>query len=267
MTRRRLHSCKSSSSKLNCCINRKLNRKFNTSTVHRVSGLRLAPKGGRPILEYTSSRGCGAAPTSPPEGALRRMRHQEYMRAVGTQSDALRADSDLQAYRSCHRRGGTAALWSPSTAAISTVGGGAWRPVNPPRATRGRRNRRLRVSPPPRLADSGPGPAARVTSDPVTCLARQGGPLFPLAEHKKWAHARLAHQTCVALPFLHWPCLYPLGSCPARMSFPARLECHIWIRSFGEQSGRTTGRLGSTGLRAMPLSGRHSRHSGSFYRR
>jgi hypothetical protein len=33
------------------------------------------------------------------------------------------------------------------------------------------------------------------------------------------------------------------------------------IRSFGEQSGRTTGRLGSTGLRAMPSEGRHSRHS------
>ncbi len=35
------------------------------------------------------------------------------------------------------------------------------------------------------------------------------------------------------------------------------------IRSFGEQPGRTTGRLGSTGLRAMPLEGRHSRHSGA----
>ena len=38
--------------------------------------------------------------------------------------------------------------------------------------------------------------------------------------------------------------------------------CNIcYIR--GEQSGRTTGRLGSTGLRAMPSEGRHSRHSGA----
>ncbi len=36
------------------------------------------------------------------------------------------------------------------------------------------------------------------------------------------------------------------------------------IRSFGEQSGRTTGRLGSTGLRAMPSEGRHSRPFHSF---
>jgi hypothetical protein len=35
------------------------------------------------------------------------------------------------------------------------------------------------------------------------------------------------------------------------------------IRSSGEQSGLTTGRLGSTGLRAMPSEGRHSRHSGA----
>jgi hypothetical protein len=35
------------------------------------------------------------------------------------------------------------------------------------------------------------------------------------------------------------------------------------IRSVREQSGRTTGRLGSTGLRAMPSEGRHSRHSGA----
>ena len=34
------------------------------------------------------------------------------------------------------------------------------------------------------------------------------------------------------------------------------------IRSIGEQSGRTTGRLGSTGLlQAMPSEGRHSWHS------
>jgi hypothetical protein len=38
-------------------------------------------------------------------------------------------------------------------------------------------------------------------------------------------------------------------------------ECDI--KSFCEQSGRTTGRLGSTGLRAMPSEGRHSRHSGA----
>ena len=38
--------------------------------------------------------------------------------------------------------------------------------------------------------------------------------------------------------------------------------CNICdIRSFGEQSERTTGRLGSTGLRAMPSEGLHSRHS------
>ena len=30
------------------------------------------------------------------------------------------------------------------------------------------------------------------------------------------------------------------------------------IRSIGEQSGRTTGRLGSTGLQSVPLEGRHS---------
>ena len=35
------------------------------------------------------------------------------------------------------------------------------------------------------------------------------------------------------------------------------------IRSIGEQSGRTTGRLGSTGLQAMPSEGRHSWHSGA----
>ena len=35
------------------------------------------------------------------------------------------------------------------------------------------------------------------------------------------------------------------------------------IRSFGEQSRRTTGRLGSTGLLAMPSEGQHSRHSGA----
>ena len=35
------------------------------------------------------------------------------------------------------------------------------------------------------------------------------------------------------------------------------------IRSIGEQSGRTTGRLGSTGLQAMPLEGRHSWNSGA----
>jgi hypothetical protein len=35
------------------------------------------------------------------------------------------------------------------------------------------------------------------------------------------------------------------------------------IRSVCKQLGRTTGRLGSTGLRAMPLEGRQSRHSGA----
>ena len=40
-----------------------------------------APKGNRPILEM---RPRGAAPTSPPEGVLRHMRHQELWRAVGT---------------------------------------------------------------------------------------------------------------------------------------------------------------------------------------
>ena len=35
------------------------------------------------------------------------------------------------------------------------------------------------------------------------------------------------------------------------------------IRSIGEQSGRTTGRLGSTGLQSVPLEGRHSWHSGA----
>ena len=46
-----------------------------------------APKGNRLVLEYTTS---GAAPTSPPEGVLRRMRHQERMRAVGTQNGPIR---------------------------------------------------------------------------------------------------------------------------------------------------------------------------------
>ena len=35
------------------------------------------------------------------------------------------------------------------------------------------------------------------------------------------------------------------------------------IRSIGEQSGRTTGRLGSTGLQSVPSEGRHSWHSGA----
>jgi hypothetical protein len=35
------------------------------------------------------------------------------------------------------------------------------------------------------------------------------------------------------------------------------------IRCICELSGRTTGRFGSTGLRAMPSEGRHSRHSGA----
>ena len=35
------------------------------------------------------------------------------------------------------------------------------------------------------------------------------------------------------------------------------------IRSICEQSGRTTGRLRSTGLQAMPSEGRHSWHSGA----
>ena len=35
------------------------------------------------------------------------------------------------------------------------------------------------------------------------------------------------------------------------------------IRSSGEQSGRTTGRLGSTGLQSVPSEGRHSWHSGA----
>jgi hypothetical protein len=42
------------------------------------------------------------------------------------------------------------------------------------------------------------------------------------------------------------------------------LCCNICaIRSFDEPSGRTTARLGSTGLRAMPSEGRRSRHSGA----
>jgi len=40
-----------------------------------------APKGDRPIRKMRPS---GAAPTSPPEGVLRHMRHQELWRAVGT---------------------------------------------------------------------------------------------------------------------------------------------------------------------------------------
>ena len=35
------------------------------------------------------------------------------------------------------------------------------------------------------------------------------------------------------------------------------------IRSIGEQSGRTTGRLGFTGLQSVPSEGRHSWHSGA----
>ena len=46
-----------------------------------------------------------AAPTSPPEGVLRHMRHQELWRAVGRHNEA---DSDLRAYGPCHRRDGTA---------------------------------------------------------------------------------------------------------------------------------------------------------------
>ena len=37
------------------------------------------------------------------------------------------------------------------------------------------------------------------------------------------------------------------------------------IGSIGEQSGRTTGRLGSTGLQAVPSEGKHSWHSGAHH--
>ena len=51
---------------------------------------------------------------------------------------------------------------------------------------------------------------------------------------------------------------------PTLNRFTASCCCDICdIRSFGEKSGHTTGRLGSTGLRAMPSEGRHSRHSGA----
>jgi hypothetical protein len=54
-----------------------------------------------------------------------------------------------------------------------------------------------------------------------------------------------------------------------RYGTTGRTCCHICdIRSVCEQSGRTTGRLGSvrgsTGLRAMPSEGRRSRHSGAY---
>ena len=46
------------------------------------------------------------------------------------------------------------------------------------------------------------------------------------------------------------------GSSRSSQCYAVRL-----IRSIGEQSGRTTCRLGSTGLQAMPSEGRHSWHS------
>ena len=61
---------------------------------------------------YTTS---GAAPTSPPEGVLRHMRHQERMRAVGTHYGPTRIYEPTG-----HTIGGTPqlALRSSSTAAI-----------------------------------------------------------------------------------------------------------------------------------------------------
>ena len=52
---------------------------------------------------------------------------------------------------------------------------------------------------------------------------------------------------------------------PGRMAIDLDGICNAVcdIRSIGEQSGRTAGRLGSTGLQAMPPEGRHSWHSES----
>ncbi len=52
-----------------------------TMTLSRPGDIIGAEGGYRPILEMRAS---GAAPTSPPEGVLRQMRHQELWRAVGT---------------------------------------------------------------------------------------------------------------------------------------------------------------------------------------
>ncbi len=62
----------------------------------------------------------------------------------------------------------------------------------------------------------------------------------------------------------HFALSWQVGRIPDEEELPrlARPKgcCDIcYIRSFGEQSGRTMGRLGSTGLQAMPSEGRHSK--------
>ncbi len=68
-----------------------------------LPGVIIGAEGGMSILEYISSG--GAAPTSPPEGVLRRMRRQEHMRAVETHYGPTRIIGSTG-----HAIGGTAQL-------------------------------------------------------------------------------------------------------------------------------------------------------------
>ena len=61
-----------------------------------------APKGDRPILEYTTTW------RSPDWPARRSNTPYATSGALASSRDALRADSDLRAYRPCHRRDCTA---------------------------------------------------------------------------------------------------------------------------------------------------------------
>ncbi len=64
----------------------------------RETSLAHWQRGDRPILQYATS---GAAPTSPPKGVLT-------SGGYANSRDALLANSDLLAYKPCHRRDGTA---------------------------------------------------------------------------------------------------------------------------------------------------------------
>ncbi len=86
-----------------------------TMTVSRLGDI-IGAEGDRPILEM---RPRGAAPTSPPEGVLRHMLHQELWRAVGTHYEASTSRLGSTGLRPCHRRDGTAGTPGASTAAIA----------------------------------------------------------------------------------------------------------------------------------------------------
>ncbi len=119
-----------------------------------------APKGDRPIHEMRPS---GAAPTSPPKGVLRHMRHQELWRAVGTHYGPTRIYGPTG-----HAIGGTAqqALRSfyHSYAALSVTTTGRQRSVGgwtspPPREPA--RLASVDYGPPTQLVDEGRSDAVR----------------------------------------------------------------------------------------------------------